>query len=115
MPPSSSNETGAISDRMTKTPKRRSFQIHLSTMVILLLVCGVLGFLNRPQTINEFVYKFGWPREVRVLQGMNQAHLSSSNPDDPNDVIVLDCIWGLLITGATVIVCEWVIRQSRRN
>jgi hypothetical protein len=102
-------------------PRRKRFQIHLSTAIVMMFVAGGIIWANRipriEKVFNPFtggmmsveMWCYGWPIESygEIVDSTTQLHLRTvgSLMSVAFDLTVAICI--LL---AVYIVCEWLIR-----
>jgi hypothetical protein len=112
--------------------KRRRFQIHLSTAVVLMMVAALILWLNlqskswNPPSLSfpgivypyTTFYGYGWPikwYEIENHEGQYIQGLGSSTPFIRNHVLALPLIINLVLIGMifylVVFICEWLIRR----
>ncbi len=112
---------------MSTTPKRRFWQIHLSTALILMLTASALLWANLiphtydgkpdPDYISGKIY--GWPVDAawRIT-----LYLDWGRPDpdpfrlhlqrDTFEGVAIDAAVAILILAALTVTCEWRIRRQ---
>ena len=117
---------------MSDKPKRRLWQIHLSTAIVLMFVAGVLIFLNiSPHQAEEnwgkmedFVsggqhITYGFPRECfdDEANQMNTYFTRYTNVHGfvlsiwKTNNLIIDVLFAITIFVAVTIACEWLIRR----
>lgn len=112
---------------MSEKPKRRFWQLHLSTAVLLMLVAGGLLALNTKQSHcrlnaewNAFVN--GWPFVYRFeLTDLAPENELESIPYlwDYEAIKTLNLILDVVIASVILVsvgsLCEWLIRRREAN
>jgi len=83
---------------------RGPLQIHLVSAVAVLAAMGILVYLN------NYTRPPGWPFYVRsAYMGKTRLGLDASDP-----MLWLNLACAVLIVAATAVICEWLVRKSRR-
>ena len=119
---------------MTATVKRSFWQIHLTTVVVLMFVSGMILWVNltarRPDIIPQFVGTglehevdgisvFGWPFEFAV--DMYRGNLPPPNVLSPTHAtfdfrgLFGDLIIGLFLVSFAVFACEFAGRRANKK
>ncbi len=110
---------------LNKPPRRRSFQIHLSTAIVLMFVSGLLIWANVQigwryyrafDNIEWDDIEHGWPSSALEFH----SHINNGNPDYEETEKHYAFNWTSVFTNAVVAIgifsavwwlCEWLIHR----
>jgi hypothetical protein len=98
---------------MSEPPRRKHFQIHLSTAIVMMFVAGLLIWANvrrnYTNTPGETYYSYGWPDPVYYYAKATVMEASGfgfgAQPFFINAIIAFDALW--LVWK----ISEWLIRR----
>jgi len=110
---------------MPEPPRRKRFQMHLSTAIVMMFVAGVLIWLNtRPRQLETWMQRhysvpfvrYGWPMDAaQTVVGVDlRLQIEFRKSDEITagyTMAILDFIIGLLILFSVYLLCEWLIRH----
>jgi len=111
---------GIALQHMIDTSKRRFWQIHLSTAVVLMFVAGALLYCNvrRP---SGYLKTYGWP-ETAYLNRSTAYYNWETNLPGTHSVThfywgnaAVDVLVAAAILIASVVVCECLVRRRERS
>jgi hypothetical protein len=92
--------------------KRRWFQLHLSTAVIVMFAAGLLLFLNcRKEMYGGGYYTQGWPGTFYYSGGYQQSLSFHLGPLEPA-VLIVNVLFCLMILASLATLCELRIRGT---
>ena len=100
---------------MSDKSKRRFWQIHLSTLLILCFATALFIWLNMPRTIlndNENIGQVaGWPYEVLVPY----AGMASHHKINLVNGVLKNALTGITLLLAVINLSEYLIRRRERK
>ncbi len=124
---------------MTEPPRRKRFQIHLSTAIVLMFVAGGLIWLNclptrgfgvrlQPWAFTDgmdeadgpyisWSFRHGWPQSaVWTGKTMDKTNRWLNRKEDNRILwffkpVAIDCLVAVAILFAVWFLCEWLIRR----
>ena len=93
---------------MPEPPRRKRFQIHLSTAIVMMFVAGALIWANTRNQVDDANFKefvVGWPNHavIKIVQNEN-AGIYYRN-------IIIDLWIAFTILYFSYRFCEWLIRR----
>src|SRR5476651_1276739 len=109
---------------MSDKPKRSFWQIHLSTAVLVMLVVGLLMYLNAPRWSPHGGTKFteyGWPFSFVYADNPKEEprehryHNEATYDDYRNGSIFLDIWFAVSIITVSIYASEWMIRRRENR
>ena len=108
----------AYNPGMGETKKRRWFQIHLSTAVVLMITAGVLMWANlreqrggtkcRP---HEWGFYYGWP--ISLFESLGSDITCESDHTERQVQMVVNILVSFAILAAVGFTCEWWARRRK--
>jgi len=95
-------------------PKRKRFQVHLSTAVVLMFAAGGMIWLNVTDRWQGFHSLYGWP--LVAMEAWHSTILDGTQRNLLIGSIALDALTALAILFAVWFVCErWIAWRAGRK
>jgi hypothetical protein len=96
----------------TTGSKRRWFQLHLSTAIILMFAAGFFLYLNcRKLVYQSGYYICGWPEPFYYSGGFQQSLSYHLGPFEPV-LLLINILFALILLAEIAFICEAVNRRT---